>query len=99
MLHDIVEVTPLGGHRLRLRFDNGVEGEVDLSNRLKFQGVLAPLEDPDFFARVFVHPEFGTISWPNEVDLDKVVLYSLVTGKPIPDYGADAVAESPEDRS
>jgi len=24
-----------------------------------------------------------------------VVLYSWVTGKPIPDYGADAVAEEP----
>ena len=40
-----------------------------------------------------MHPELGTIGWPNDVDLDPVVLYSLVTGKPIPDYGADAVAE------
>ncbi len=96
MLHDIVEVAHLGGHRLRLRFDNGVEGEVDLSNRLKFHGLLEQLKDPEYFALVRVHPEFGTISWPNEVDLDPVVLYSLVTGKPIPDYGADAVAEDPE---
>lgn len=95
MLHDIVEVAHLGGHRLRLRFDNGVEGEVDLSNRLRFRGLLEALKDPEYFAQVRVHPEFGTISWPNEVDLDPVVLYSLVTGKPIPDWGADAIAEEP----
>jgi hypothetical protein len=89
----------LGAHRLRLRFDDGVEGEVDLSKRLTFDGVFAPLQDPEFFARVQVHPEFGTISWPNDVDLDPVVLYSLVTGKPIPDYGADAVAEGPSEFS
>ena len=96
MLHDIIDVVPLGEHRLRLRFDDGAEGEVDLAKRLRFSGVLAPLKDPAYFARVRVHPESGTICWPNEVDLDPVVLYSLVTGKPIPDYGADAVAEGPE---
>ena len=95
MLHDIVEVRPLGDHRLRLRFDDGIEGDVDLSKRLQFDGVFAPLEDPEYFSRVRVNPELGTICWPNDVDLDPVVLYSLVTGKPIPDYGADAVAEDP----
>lgn len=96
MLHDIVEVAHLGGHRLRLRFDDGVEGEVDLSKRLKFRGLLEQLKDPEYFAQVRVHPEFGTISWPNDVDLDPVVLYSMVTGGPIPHHGADAVAEDPE---
>lgn len=95
MLHDVVEVRPLGGYRLHLRFDDGAEGELDLSKEISFEGVFAPLEDPAYFARVRVHPEFGTISWPNDVDLDTEVLYSRVTGKPIPDYGADAVAEDP----
>src|SRR5690349_17981436 len=93
MLHDIVEVAHLGGHRLRLRFDDGVEGEVDLSNRLQFRGLLAQLKDPEYFARVRVHPEFGTISWPNDVDLDPVVLYSLVTGRPITNHGSDVLEE------
>jgi hypothetical protein len=95
MLHDIVEVRPLGAYRLHLRFDDGAEGAIDLSKEIRFEGVFAPLEDQAYFARVRVHPELGTICWPNEVDLDSEVLYSLVTGKPIPDYGADAVAEEP----
>jgi hypothetical protein len=93
MLHDVVEVSPVGDHRLRLRFDDGVEGEIDLAPTLTFDGVFAPLKDPRYFARVSVEPDGGTICWPNGADLDPVVLYSLVTGKPIPEYGADAVAE------
>ena len=95
MLHDVVAVTYLGEHRLRLRFDDGVEGEVDLAPRLEFRGVFAPLKDPRYFGRVRVEPDGGTICWPNDADIDQVVLYSWVTGKPIPDYGEDEVAEGP----
>ena len=84
MLHDVVEVNPVGDHRLRLRFDDGVEGEIDLGPRLEFHGVFAPLKDAAYFARVRVEPDGGTICWPNGADFDPVVLYSLVTGKPIP---------------
>lgn len=93
MLPDVVGVRFLGDHRLRLRFDDGVEGEVDLSHRLRFDGVFAPLKDPEYFARVRVDPEAGTICWPNEADIDPVVLHSWVTGEAIPDFGEDIVAE------
>lgn len=43
MLHDITEVVPLREHRLRLRFDDGSEGEVDLAKRLrKLKAARAP---------------------------------------------------------
>jgi hypothetical protein len=84
LLRDVVDVKPLGEHRIYLRFDDGVEGELDLLPKLKFRGVFAPLKDPAYFARVRIEPEAGTISWPNDADLDPVVLYSWVTGKPIP---------------
>ena len=89
MLKDIVFVKHLGGHRLQLRFEDGVEGEVDLSKLLRFRGVLEPLIDPDFVAKVAVLAEHGTIGWPNGVDLDPVVLYCTVKGEPLPDYDRD----------
>lgn len=82
-MQDVVSVKPLGGMRLRIRFDDGVEGEVDLARRMKFPGMLARLRDPEFFSKVFVHPEFGCVSWPDEIDLDTLVLYSYVTGRSI----------------
>jgi hypothetical protein len=35
------------------------------------------------FAKVHVDPEAGTIVWPNEADVDPLVLYSWVTGRDI----------------
>jgi hypothetical protein len=83
MRSDVVKVEPRGGYRLWLQFQDGVEGEIDLEPLLSFQGVFAPLRDPAYFARVRVNPELGTICWPNDADWDPLVLYSLVTGRPI----------------
>jgi hypothetical protein len=83
MLKDIVEVRALGGYRVHLRFEDGVQGELDLGRTLRFQGVFAALEDEREFAKVRVDPELGTIVWPNGADLDPDVLYAEITGKPI----------------
>ena len=83
MLPNVVSVERLGGYRLRLRFNDGVEGEVDLEKTIEFGGVFAKLKDPSFFAQVRVDPEAGTIVWPNGADLDPLVLHSRVTGESI----------------
>lgn len=83
MLMDVVDVEARGGYRLWLRFQDGVEGEVDLGPELTFQGVFAPLRDPTYFARVRVNPDLGTVCWPDGADWDPLVLYSLPTRRPI----------------
>jgi hypothetical protein len=83
MLKDIVAANPLGDYRLHLRFEDGVEGVVDLASQLSFRGVFEPLRDPAWFAQVRVDPELGTVVWPNGADLDPDVLYERLTGTPI----------------
>jgi hypothetical protein len=83
MLKDIVAAEALPGCRLRLRFEDGVEGEVDIGQLVRFEGVLAALRDPALFAQVRVDPEAGTVVWPNGADLDPDVLYAEVTGVPV----------------
>lgn len=83
MLKAIVEVKPLGGHRLYLRFEDGVAGALDFAGRIRFEGVFAPLEDPAVFGQVKVDPELGTIVWPNGADLDPDVLYAALSGTAI----------------
>ena len=83
MLMDVVSVEPRGDYRLWLRFQDGTEGEIDLGPELTFQGVFAPLRDPGYFARVRVNHDLGTICWPNDADWDPLVLYSLLTKRPI----------------
>jgi hypothetical protein len=83
MLVDIVEVRPLERHRLYLRFADGVEGEIDLDTIVRWEGVFAPLADPERFAEVRVNPDLGTIVWPNGADVDPDVLYAAVTSRTI----------------
>jgi hypothetical protein len=80
MIVDVVAVTVLENHRLLLKFDDGVEGEFDVSRAVNFDGVFAPLQDPTYFAQARVEPDLGTVVWPNGADLDPLVLHAAITG-------------------
>jgi hypothetical protein len=76
---DIIEVEHRGGHRLFLRFDDQIEGELDFSNE-SWVGVFAPLADPDYFSRVSLDQELGTIVWPNGADFAPDTLHDWIAG-------------------
>ena len=73
-LPSIVGVAVLGDHLLRLLFDDGTVGDVDFSDEV-WEGVLEPLRDPTYFAKVRVDPEMRTITWPNGEDVAPEPLY------------------------
>jgi hypothetical protein len=93
MLKDIVEVQALDGYRLKLRFEDGVEGVVDVAQLVPLTGVFAALRERKEFVAVRINTELGTVCWPGGADLDPDVLYSLVTGRPIPSYEATTRSE------
>ncbi len=74
-LHDVVSVEISGEYRLRLTFDDGTIGEVDFAGR-EWRGVFEPLRDPDYFARVAVDAEAGTVKWPDGADMAPEPLYA-----------------------
>ncbi|MGA9381526.1 MAG: DUF2442 domain-containing protein [Phormidium sp.] len=86
MLKDIVAVKPLEEYKLYLRFEDGIEGLVDVSQLIEFSGIFAPLKDVSYFNQVQLNSELGTIVWPNEADLDPDVLYATIKGEAIPNY-------------
>jgi len=68
-LHDVVEVQARPGFRVWVRFDDGVEGEADLSH-IAGRGVFKRwLDHPAEFSRVKVDPASGTIVWPGGLDV------------------------------
>jgi hypothetical protein len=75
MMTDIIDARVTAPHRLHLTFDDGVEGELDFTTFLEFDGVFEPMLDPARFAEVAVNSELGTIAWPNGADLDPDVLH------------------------
>lgn len=64
----------LRGHRIWLRFDDGVEGEIDLAGDLEGE-VFQPLRDPAYFARFSVD---DTLVWPNGADFAPEFLHERV---------------------
>ena len=78
MLYDIVEVKVVKNYLLFLRFENNVQGEIDISTIIPFKGIFSKLEDLEFFATVYVNKELGTIVWDNGADLSPSYLYSII---------------------
>jgi uncharacterized protein DUF2442 len=72
-------VKPLANFRIWLRYDDGLEGEVDLSD-LAGRGVFMAWNDPAVFAAVRLGSH-GAIEWGAEMDLCPDALYLRLTGK------------------
>jgi hypothetical protein len=78
----VAGVAVVGDRVLRLLFTDGTTGDVDLSAE-QWTGVLAPLNDPAYFAQVSVDPEAGTIAWPDGIDLAPEPLYEEAKAHPL----------------
>jgi hypothetical protein len=79
VLNPITHAEAKPGYRLRVRFADGVEGEVSVLP-LVGKGVFVAWEDREFFSRVAVDPESGTVTWPGGIDLAPDALYEKITG-------------------
>lgn len=71
----LVEAKAGDDHRVKVRFEDGVAAELDLSYLLSYGGVFEPLQDTDYFRRLRADPEAGTIVWPNKADIAPEALY------------------------
>ena len=79
MYWNITEVEPRSGYHVWVRFEDGLEGEVDLSG-LVGKGVFKAWLEPGAFERVFVDEEAGTIAWPGGIDVAPDRLYADLAG-------------------
>ena len=81
-MHRVKSVAVTDDHSLYVEFENGVSGEIDLSDQL-FGPVFEPLKDPEYFKRVSID-EFGVICWPNGADLAPDALYKQISKEHTP---------------
>lgn len=81
MLCDVVNVKVLDGYKLQLQFDDGKKGEIDISKLIPFRGIFEKLKNKDFFSKVFVNVELGTICWENGADIAPELLYNEIQSK------------------
>jgi hypothetical protein len=72
-----LEVKPLTGYRIWVRYSDGAEGQVDLSH-LAGRGVFALWNDEREFAKVRIGPGHA-IAWSDEVELCPDAIYLRLT--------------------
>ena len=77
MIPRIVEARYVDSYTIWLRFNDGVEGEVDLKDEL-WGPVFEPLKDVNRFRRFTVHPELHTIVWDNGADFSPEFLHTSI---------------------
>jgi len=75
----LIEVKALPNFRIWLRYDDGTEGEVDLSD-LAGRGVFKAWNDAAFFNAVRI-ASHGAIEWGSDVDICADAMYLRLTGK------------------
>ena len=73
----VTEVRLVDDFVVWVRFGDGLEGEIDLSQELDGP-IFEPLREPEFFARVEVHPDLHTLVWPNGADFAPEFLHEQV---------------------
>ncbi|PWU17710.1 MAG: DUF2442 domain-containing protein [Verrucomicrobia bacterium] len=91
MMRRLTEIRVQDGYRIWVRFDDGVEGEVDFSKKPR-TGVYASWQDYEYFRRARVG-EFGELVWDNQVDFSADSLWRMVTGH-APEEKAQPTAET-----
>jgi len=74
-----IEVKPLEEYRIWVKYSDGVEGVVDLSD-LVGKGVFAVWKDYREFQNVHIGPG-GEIAWSEEIDLCPDAIYLKITRK------------------
>jgi hypothetical protein len=74
VLVSVVEASYRGDHRVWLKFNDGLEGEIDLASELSGE-IFQPLRDKACFASFRVDE---TLTWPNGADFAPEFLHDLV---------------------
>ena len=67
----------VSGYSIWVRFNDGAEGEVDLSLELHGE-IFEPLKAIEYFKTLRVHPELHTVVWPNGADFAPEFLRSAL---------------------
>jgi hypothetical protein len=71
----VVGVAVIEPHLMRLLFDDGVVRDVRYVPNESSVNLIRELDDPEYFAKVCVDADGGTVVWPNGLDLAPEVLH------------------------
>ena len=71
----VTDVKVAGGYKIKVAFDDGVSGTVDL-NDLVQKGIFQQLKDRDAFQNVYT--DGSAIAWSDELEIDAANVYAEI---------------------
>ena len=77
MILHVKEAKYLHGYTIWVRFNNGIQGEIDLSDELEGE-VFGPLKDLEMFKSFKIDPALQTVVWENGADFAPEFLYENI---------------------
>jgi len=87
-----VQAKALPDYRLWIKYADGVEGQIDLSD-LVGKGVFALWEDKRAFDQVYIGSD-GQIAWSDDIDICPDAAYTTITGKTPEELLPNLIAEA-----
>ncbi|MBC7383081.1 MAG: DUF2442 domain-containing protein [Bacteroidia bacterium] len=78
----------LPDYKLFLEFEDGIKGEVDLSN-FKSKAVFNYWNKVDNFLKVYV-TDHGSIAWSDDIEIDSINCYLKITNQTFYEYAHHA---------
>jgi len=72
-----IEVKALTRYKIWVKFEDGVSGEVDLSDSAG-KGIFKFWNEGDNFEKVFINKETGGIAWNNELEICPDTVYEQI---------------------
>ncbi len=76
VLHQVIKAEAVDDKRVRVSFENGVQGLFDCSSYMTDR-YWDSLNNPSIFRQVRV--ECGTLCWPNDIDIDPEEVWEFCT--------------------
>ncbi len=70
---------PLTGYRLKVKFNDGLEGVFPVEPERR-GGVFLKLLDSETFNAVTINPDFGCVEWPGGIDLCPDTMHKTMSG-------------------
>lgn len=83
MYYDLIKADYVKDFRIKLVFEDGKAGIVDLEKIIKKGGVFTELKDQKKFKMFFIHKELKVLTWDNEIDIAPETLYKLTVGEKV----------------
>ena len=75
-MNDVINITYIEDYIFHVAFDNGIAGDIDLSEYPNKGQIFVPLGERAFLKQARI--EGGTIYWPNGADIAPETLYEKI---------------------